>query len=73
MRINNQSSWIEPRFLLRGIMGALLAANLVAAVIAFKPFGGSADDLQRLVGRLGLGKAGQGASRGPGGPPYHAH
>ncbi len=46
MRIN-QSSWIEPRFLLRGIMGALLAANLVAAVIAFKPFGGSADDLQR--------------------------
>ena len=28
-------------------MGALLAANLAAAVIAFKPFGGSADDLQR--------------------------
>jgi Tfp pilus assembly protein PilO len=46
MRIN-QSSWIEPRFLLRGIMGTLLAANLVAAVVAFKPFGGSADDLQR--------------------------
>jgi Tfp pilus assembly protein PilO len=46
MRIN-QSSWIEPRFLLRGIMGVLLAANLVAVVIAFKPFGGSADDLQR--------------------------
>jgi hypothetical protein len=46
MRIN-QSSWKEPRFLLRGIMGALLAANLVAAVIAFKPFGGSAEDLQR--------------------------
>ena len=41
------SSWKEPRILLRGIMGALLAANLVAAVIAFKPFGGSADDLQR--------------------------
>src|ERR1700679_2269202 len=46
MRIN-PSSWKEPRILLRGIMGALLAANLVAAVIAFKPFGGSADDLQR--------------------------
>jgi Tfp pilus assembly protein PilO len=46
MRIS-PSSWKEPRFLLRGIMGALLAANLVAAVIAFKPFGGSADDLQR--------------------------
>jgi len=25
----------------------LLAANLVAAVMAFKPFGGSADDLRR--------------------------
>jgi hypothetical protein len=46
MRIS-QSSWKEPRFLLRGVMGALLAANLAAAVIAFKPFGGSADDLQR--------------------------
>ena len=46
MRIN-PSAWKEPRILLRGIMGALLAANLVAAVIAFKPFGGSADDLQR--------------------------
>jgi Tfp pilus assembly protein PilO len=44
---HNLSSWKEPRFLLRGIMGALLAANLAAAVIAFKPFGGSADDLQR--------------------------
>ena len=43
----NLSSWKEPRILLRGIMGALLAANLAAAVIAFKPFGGSADDLQR--------------------------
>jgi hypothetical protein len=46
MRIN-PSSWKEPRILLRGVMGALLAANLAAAVIAFKPFGGSADDLQR--------------------------
>jgi hypothetical protein len=44
---HNPAAWKEPRFLLRGIMGALLAANLVAAVIAFKPFGGSADDLQR--------------------------
>jgi type IV pilus assembly protein PilO len=43
----NLSSWKEPRILLRGIMGALVAANLAAAVIAFKPFGGSADDLQR--------------------------
>jgi hypothetical protein len=37
----------EPRVLARVLIGALLAANLVAAVIAFKPFGGSADDLRR--------------------------
>jgi len=33
--------------LLRAVIGTLLAANLVAAVMAFKPFGGSADDLRR--------------------------
>lgn len=32
---------------MRVIIGGLLAANLVVAVIAFKPFGGSADDLRR--------------------------
>jgi type IV pilus assembly protein PilO len=37
----------DPRVLMRAIIGALLVANLVAAVIAFKPFGGSADDLRR--------------------------
>ena len=37
----------EPRVLLRAIVGTLLAANLVAAVMAFKPFGGSAADLRR--------------------------
>jgi Tfp pilus assembly protein PilO len=37
----------EPRVLLRATIGTLLAANLVAAVMAFKPFGGSADDLRR--------------------------
>ena len=37
----------EPRVLLRAAIGTLLAANLVAAVMAFKPFGGSADDLRR--------------------------
>jgi type IV pilus assembly protein PilO len=36
----------DPRILMRAIIGALLAANLAAAVIAFKPFGGSADDLR---------------------------
>ncbi len=37
----------DPRVAMRGIIGVLLAANLVAAAIAFKPFGGSADDLRR--------------------------
>ena len=32
---------------MRGLIGALLAANLAAAVAAFKPFGGSAQDLER--------------------------
>lgn len=37
----------DPRVMMRALVGVLLAANLVAAVIAFKPFGGSADDLAR--------------------------
>jgi type IV pilus assembly protein PilO len=41
------ANWREPRVLLRGIIGALLLVNVIAAVIAFKPFGGGADDLQR--------------------------
>lgn len=41
------AAWKEPRILLRAIIGTLLAANLAAAVMAFKPFGGSADDLRR--------------------------
>lgn len=41
------AAWKEPRILSRTIIGALLAANLAAAVIAFKPFGGSAEDLRR--------------------------
>jgi Tfp pilus assembly protein PilO len=44
--------WKEPRVLLRGIIGALLLANVVAAIIAFKPFGGGADDLQRQEASL---------------------
>ena len=42
----------EPRVLLRAAIGTLLAANRVAAVMAFKPFGGSADDLRRERQRL---------------------
>jgi len=37
----------DPRVVMRAIIGTLLAANLVGAVLAFKPFGGSADDLRR--------------------------
>src|SRR5512143_3340508 len=39
--------WSDPRVVVRAVLGMLLAANLVAAVIAFKPFGGGADDLRR--------------------------
>lgn len=37
----------DPRVAMRAIIGLLLLANLVVAVIALKPFGGSADDLRR--------------------------
>jgi hypothetical protein len=42
----------DPRVAMRAIIGLLLAANLVAALIAFKPFGGSADDLRRQQAAL---------------------
>jgi hypothetical protein len=37
----------DPRVIMRALIGLLLAANLVAAIFAFKPFGGSADDLRK--------------------------
>ncbi|HUI58378.1 MAG TPA: GspMb/PilO family protein [Bryobacteraceae bacterium] len=37
----------DPRVVMRALIGALLAANLTMAVIVFKPFGGSAEDLRR--------------------------
>src|SRR3954452_3110389 len=39
--------WKDPRVAMRALLGALLVANLAAAVVAFKPFGGGADDLRR--------------------------
>jgi hypothetical protein len=42
----------DPRVLVRALIGVLLAANLVLAVIVFKPFGGSADDLRRQQQQL---------------------
>jgi hypothetical protein len=49
---NLPGQWREPRVLLRGIIGALLLANVAAAIIAFKPFGGGADDLERQEASL---------------------
>lgn len=37
----------DPRVMMRALIGGLLVANLVAAIFAFKPFGGSAEDLNR--------------------------
>ncbi len=37
----------DPRVAMRALIGILLAANLAAAIVAFKPFGGSAEDLRR--------------------------
>ncbi len=37
----------DPRVATRLIIGILLLANLAAALVAFKPFGGSAEDLRR--------------------------
>ena len=39
--------WKDPRVAMRVVLGVLLLANLVTATIAFKPFGGGADDLRR--------------------------
>jgi Tfp pilus assembly protein PilO len=48
MRVNLPTlQWNDPRLVMRVIIGVLLAANLAGAVIAFKPFGGGADDLRR--------------------------
>lgn len=37
----------DPRVAVRAVLGVLVAANIVAALIAFKPWGGSAEDLAR--------------------------
>lgn len=57
----------DPRVVMRGLIGVLLAANLAMAVVAFKPFGGSAEDLRRerasLESRLAQLQARVAASR----------
>src|SRR5579872_1176289 len=42
----------DPRIVVRIVLGILLLANLVAAVIAFHPFGGGAEDLDRQQQKL---------------------
>jgi len=42
----------NPRVVVRAILGVLVLANLVAAVIVFRPFGGSAEDLERQQQQL---------------------
>jgi type IV pilus assembly protein PilO len=37
----------DPRVLVRSALGVLVVANIVAALLAFKPWGGSAEDLAR--------------------------
>jgi len=44
--------WNDPRVAMRVLLAVLLLANLGAAVVAFKPFGGGADDLRRERQRL---------------------
>lgn len=44
---NLSSQLRDPRVFLRAVIGALLVAILAAAIVAFKPFGGGADDLER--------------------------
>jgi len=54
--MSRNSEWVarlrEPRTMMRVLIGALVAANLAMAVVAFKPFGGSADDLRKTVAAL---------------------
>jgi len=54
--MSRNSDWLlrlkEPRMIMRVVLGVLAAANLAMAVVAFKPFGGSADDLRRTAASL---------------------
>jgi type II secretory pathway component GspD/PulD (secretin) len=44
--------WRSPQFVVRAILGVLLAANLVAAGLVLFPVGGSAEDLDRQLASL---------------------
>jgi type IV pilus assembly protein PilO len=46
-RMNVPLNLKDPRVLVRAALGVLVVANIVAALLAFKPWGGSAEDLAR--------------------------
>ena len=46
---SNLTGWREPRLVMRVVLGALVAATLVAAALVLYPPGGSADDLERRL------------------------
>jgi len=41
--------WGQPRLLARAALGVLLAADLIVAAVLFKPWAGTAEDLERQV------------------------
>src|ERR1700676_3192936 len=49
LRRLNLASLKDPRVSVRAALGTLLVLNIAAALILFKPWGGSADDLERRV------------------------
>ncbi len=46
--------WKDPRVVVRAVLGVLVVANLAAALIVFRPWGGSAEDLARQQQQLRL-------------------
>ena len=61
-KLGIRGAWVkDPRVAMRLVIGALLAANLAAAVVAFHPFGGSAEDLRRDEQQLRAQLAGMNA------------
>jgi len=48
----NLAALRDPRVSMRVVLGALLALNIAAALILFKPWGGSADDLERQLASM---------------------
>lgn len=49
LRRLNLASMKDPRVSVRAALGTLLLFNLIAALILFKPWGGSAEDLERQL------------------------